>query len=329
MNKIDFVLTWVDGSDQMWMNEKKKYAHKYNMDLNDDSRYRDNGLLKFWFRSVEKNAPWVNKIFFITAGHVPKWLDLNHPKLEIISHTDYIASKYLPTFNSNVIELNLGFIESLSNNFVNFNDDMYLNSPVKPTDFFKGDVPCDSGIFSPIVPKYNSIDNIVLNNVEIINLLFNIRKVQKNNFFKIFNFKYGKHNLKNICTLPWNQCLGFYDNHIPISCNKSSFEKIYDLNLPSLKHTFSNRFRTKEDISYWLIRYFQICEGNFYPRNINFGSYYQLGDDNHKLIYDIKNSKHKVICINDNNQFDDLEKIQKEITHAFEEKYNEKSSFEK
>ena len=28
--------------------------------------------LKYWFRGVEKFAPWVNKIYFITYGHAAK-----------------------------------------------------------------------------------------------------------------------------------------------------------------------------------------------------------------------------------------------------------------
>ncbi|MBQ6357217.1 MAG: capsule biosynthesis protein CapK, partial [Solobacterium sp.] len=40
-----------------------------------DNRFKDWGLFKYWFRGVEKFAPWVNKIYFITWGHVPTWLD--------------------------------------------------------------------------------------------------------------------------------------------------------------------------------------------------------------------------------------------------------------
>ena len=75
--KIDFVITWVDGNDPMWLKEKKEYEIIPNKDEmfelwnNNTIRYRDWDLLKYWFRGVEENASWVNKIYFITYGHLP------------------------------------------------------------------------------------------------------------------------------------------------------------------------------------------------------------------------------------------------------------------
>nr|WP_277750430.1 hypothetical protein [Latilactobacillus curvatus] len=37
--------------------------------------YRDYGLFKYWFRSIEKNAPWVNKVYLVTEDHLPEWLN--------------------------------------------------------------------------------------------------------------------------------------------------------------------------------------------------------------------------------------------------------------
>ena len=112
--KIDFVVLWVDGSDPKWLKEKNKYSDS-KIDIDDTiARYRDMKTFKYWFRAVEKYTPWVNKIHFITWGHVPDWLDTTNPKLNIVNHKDYIPKEYLPTFNSNVIELNLHRIEDLS-----------------------------------------------------------------------------------------------------------------------------------------------------------------------------------------------------------------------
>ena len=62
--EIDFVITWVDGSDQEWRREKALYNPEAGMD-NDAERYRDWDLLKFWFRGVEKFAPWVRRVYFV------------------------------------------------------------------------------------------------------------------------------------------------------------------------------------------------------------------------------------------------------------------------
>ena len=113
--KIDFVIIWVDGNDPEWQKEKMKYDNSIN--INNDSReirYRDWDNLQYWFRGVEKFAPWVNKIHFVTCGQVPKWLNTNNPKINLVNHSDYIPEKYLPTFNSNAIEINLHRIEELS-----------------------------------------------------------------------------------------------------------------------------------------------------------------------------------------------------------------------
>ena len=122
--KIDFVILWVDGNDKKWLEQKNSYTNK--TEEIKKSRFRDWDLLKYWFRGVEKYAPWVNKIFFVTWGHIPSWLDTKNPKLEIVKHSDFIPPKYLPTFNSNVIELNLHRILNLSEKFVLFNDDVFI-----------------------------------------------------------------------------------------------------------------------------------------------------------------------------------------------------------
>ena len=86
-NKIDFVITWVDGNDPEWQKERNKYLSDkidLNSNQNADCRYRDIGTLRYWFRAVEKYAPWVNKIHFITWGHLPKWLNTEHEKLNIV-----------------------------------------------------------------------------------------------------------------------------------------------------------------------------------------------------------------------------------------------------
>ena len=54
---IDFVITWVDGDDPKWKKEKEQYSKK-----NDSKRFRDWDNLQYWFRAVEKYAPWVINI---------------------------------------------------------------------------------------------------------------------------------------------------------------------------------------------------------------------------------------------------------------------------
>ena len=148
---IDFVITWVDGSDPKWLTDRAKYV--LEDERIDESRYRDWGFLRYWFRAVEANAPWVRKIHFVTYGHIPEWLDVSNSKLHIVKHEDFIDKKYLPTFNSCAIEMNLHKIPGLAEQFVYFNDDMFLNKPVKPEFFFKDGLPKDSFVLKMSATK--------------------------------------------------------------------------------------------------------------------------------------------------------------------------------
>ena len=173
MEKIDFVVTWVDGSDREWLAQKRKYLDAASSvsssiaggEANADCRYRDCGLLKYWFRAVEKFAPWANRVFFVTCGQKPDWLDESNPKLRLVNHEDYIPAEYLPTFHSDTIELNLHRIPDLSERFVLFNDDTFLLRPSTPDQFFHGGLPvlaCDLGI-----PRWlgcSTASRIVVNN---------------------------------------------------------------------------------------------------------------------------------------------------------------------
>ena len=92
--EIDFVITWVDGGDKAWQREKACYDPAAGTD-DGEERYRDWDLLKYWFRGVEKYAPWVRKIHFLTWGHIPEWLDTSNKKIHIVNHKDYIPKEYL------------------------------------------------------------------------------------------------------------------------------------------------------------------------------------------------------------------------------------------
>ncbi|SDB41941.1 Stealth protein CR1, conserved region 1 [Streptococcus henryi] len=328
-SKIDFIITWVDGSDSTWIEKKKSYLPKNDSGLNKDSRYRDWGFLKYWFRAVEKNTPWVNKVFFVTEGHIPDWLNVDYEKLIIIRHDDYIDSKHLPTFNSNVIELNFHKIKGLSDFFVNFNDDMFINKELLPEDFFEDELPKDIGVFSPIVPKRGSISSIVQNNVEVINDYFSFRRVLGKYFFKFFNLKYGKHLIKNLCVLPWSNILGFYDNHIPVAYKKEFFKILWDNEGELLEKVSGHRFRQKDDVNHWLIRYWQLCTGSFIPRNIKFGNYYDISSELMEILSEIESPQYSIICLNDGDGVVNFEDDKLRLLDSFERRYPNKSRFER
>jgi len=68
MEPIDFVLTWVDGSDPAWCAERARCLNLPEDPGELACRYRDWDLLKYMFRAYEKYTPWVNKIHFCRPG---------------------------------------------------------------------------------------------------------------------------------------------------------------------------------------------------------------------------------------------------------------------
>ncbi|MBW8010751.1 MAG: hypothetical protein FVQ83_05830 [Chloroflexi bacterium] len=137
---IDIVYTWVDGDNPAFQEMLKKSSATektlYSVSGVGNHRFRDNKELRYSLRSVEKFAPWVRTIHILTNGQHPIWLDLNHPKISLVSHhTVFKESSHLPTFNSHSIELNLHRIPGLSQKFLYFNDDIFLGRAVLPEDF--------------------------------------------------------------------------------------------------------------------------------------------------------------------------------------------------
>ncbi|KAG7159870.1 N-acetylglucosamine-1-phosphotransferase subunits alpha/beta-like [Homarus americanus] len=108
-----------------------------HMKIIDANRFEDNEELRYSLRSLEKYAPWVRRIFLVTNGQIPYWLNLDHPRLTIITHEEIFTNiSHLPTFSSPAIESHIHKIPGLSEHFLYLNDDVMLGSVVWPEDFY-------------------------------------------------------------------------------------------------------------------------------------------------------------------------------------------------
>ncbi len=328
---IDFVITWVDGNDPVWQQEKAKYSPRREADVRTE-RYRDWELLKYWFRGVEQFAPWVRRIHFVTCGHYPDWLNTEHKKLHLVKHRDYIPERFLPTFNSNVIEMYLHRIKGLSEQFVYFNDDMFVTGPVKPRDFFRGGKPCDMLAFQPVVanPKNPVMSHLFLNEALVLSKYFDKRENVKQQPFHYFHIGYPPlYFFYNFLELAFPLYTSFYTPHGPSPFLKRSFEEVWGREAEELLATSANRFRSKDDQTQYLFREWQKLRGNFCPKNVLRGfCYFNLDDHNEKLKKTLKEGKAKMICINDANEKIDFERVKSDLLKAMEQYFPEKSSFE-
>lgn len=341
MEKIDFVITWVDGSDPEWLAEKNKYKNIENNDVfftddaNADCRYRaDTDLLRYWFRGVEEFAPWVNRIHFITCGQKPEWLNENHPKLNFINHKDYIPSKYLPTFNSNVIELNYNKISELSEFFVMFNDDIFLLKPIESTFFFKNGNPVlPADLRYPISVGYNNWSRVAFNDYCIVNKSFDMFKsiwVNKKKWFNMRELGIKRVRQNIMCYLA-NKSLpiGTYE-HLANPHLKSSFSELWDRWPDVMDNTCSHKFRNDEQVNQWLLCAWNQAKGRFYPvRDNKRGKSFKLSPSNMDLIVEIiKKQLFTQVCLNDTLLNTEVNDSNDRICKAFETILPKKSSFE-
>ena len=339
--KIDFVLTWVDGNDPEWRAEKEKYKPSTSSDSR-VQRYRDWDNLQYWFRGVEKFAPWVNKIYFVTCGHYPKWLNLDHPKLQLIKHSDYIPAKFLPTFSSRAIDMNFHRIKELSEHFVYFNDDMFLTRLVEPSDFFIHGLPCDTAILNALyfgfsekkygefVPK--GVDYLApAMDMFPINKHFDKNSAIRNNLGKWFSPKYGIQSMRSLLLMPWSAFTGFMSYHLPYSYLKSTYREVWDKEADLLTESCMHKFRVSSDVNHWVFSYWQLAKGTFAPRSPKIGSQFALYSDpvKNKAVLDaVRNQKYKFVCINDSVYGDNFETIKSDINMTLNMILPDKSEFE-
>uniref|UniRef100_A0A671VSN8 N-acetylglucosamine-1-phosphotransferase subunits alpha/beta n=1 Tax=Sparus aurata TaxID=8175 RepID=A0A671VSN8_SPAAU len=101
------------------------------------SRFEDNEELRYSLRSVERHAPWVRHIFIVTNGQIPSWLNLDNPRVTVVTHQDIFQNhSHLPTFSSPAIETHIHRIPGLSQKFIYLNDDVMFGKDVWPDDFY-------------------------------------------------------------------------------------------------------------------------------------------------------------------------------------------------
>jgi len=336
-NKIDFVITYVNGGDENWIEKKNKYLPLDEQVDARDKRYRDWDNLKYWFRGVEKFAPWVNKVFLVTDDQAPEWINKECEKLVLVNHEDFIPKEYLPVFSANPIELNLYRIKGLSEQFVFFNDDMFLTNDTTPEDFFKNGLPCEYAVENPLGMNDRTFYHIVANDVIFLNNHSTRLEYLKKYYRKRFSLVWKKAALRNLyfSFLKRKKYFGFEYFHLASPFLKSACQKVWDEDkLGWLHETSLNKFRSSNDVNQYVFKQYQFVNGLYHPYNIRkYSMEYQLNDSIEKnnvikAAENIQKQKYKQVCINDSH-ITDFEKSKNIINDAFESILPEKSSFEK
>lgn len=327
-DEIDIVIPWVDGSDPAWRSARREAA---GADAPDSFQYRDWGLMRYWFRGVEQNAPWVRKIHFITWGHLPPWLDPAHPRLHIVRHEDYLPEAYRPTFSSIPIELNVHRIGGLAEQFIVMNDDLFFLSPLSAEEYFREGLPCDALITLPITERCtDSFGHILWNNLSIINQHFTPAECAARHPDKWFSDAYTEEMRQdNRAACRWKHFLGFGHEHSANPMLKSVCEEVWREEKYVLEASSRLKFRCSGNVSNWLLRYWQLATGRFTPYVQEGRRYVTVDAPGAELRDAILSADTRVLCLNEAGDEFDFDSRAAYLRSLFERRLPEMSSFER
>lgn len=310
--EVDLVYTWVDGNDPAW---RAKHAAFTGTKLSADDvdcegRYADNDELRYSLRSVELYAPWIRHIYIITDGQIPSWLNLDNDRISIVDHKEIIPEHGLPCFNSQVIEHCMYRIPGLAEHFIYANDDMFLNRPVDPWDFFTpdGKKPIVRTLRSPLrrftlwmkdrlLSKPLSRYNRALLNAS-----------------RLVNQRYGKYYSEK-------------SHHNMDSYLKSQFElTARDLG-DVIEPTISNHLREENDIQRIVYSYVPLALGQAQRVHVGKDTSFMLRIHRHSSYERLARYNPKFFCLNDSQYATDEDR--RLVKKFLKERFPEKSSFEK
>jgi len=145
---IDAVITWVDSGDPVFRAMAAPYSSGRavkDMPSADPARLSSVNEIRYCLLSIMKFAPFIRNIYIVTAGQDPRLHEVveshfpgSSDRVKTVDHKHIFRGfeNYLPTFSSRSIESMLWRIEGLSENFIYFNDDVFLVRNTSPGDFF-------------------------------------------------------------------------------------------------------------------------------------------------------------------------------------------------
>jgi len=358
---IDVVYLWVNGNDPEWIAKKNRAQKNYSdgilkTDAAHSARFIDSDELKYSIRSVEKYAPWINKIFIVTDNQIPEWLNIDNPKIAIIDHKTIFKNEgKLPNFNSPAIESLIFRIPDLSEHFLYFNDDFFLGNKVSPELFFtpegkaKYPVKIEKTKNRIIIP--DDLSRIASWRADRINA----KEVLLEKYNKIFPYKV-LHTIRPFVKEACSKAYSEFEKHFEVTINNQfRLNNIYSVNKTAynvsplllfgvymiendygeiniLEHTkflhnckfyYPRFFYSKGTIKRKIEKKLKIYTRNAYYTNV------LLGEPSYKkMLFFIKLLKPKQFCINDNEKFAD-ETSRLYMKQYLKKYFKKRSRFEK
>lgn len=299
---IDIVIPWVNPADDYWFKQYSFWKEKCT-GMKSPERIRDFGNFKYWFRSVDENIPWVRYIFLVIPykSSIPKWLNINHPKLKIVTQEEYLPAEYNPTFNSYVCTMYIHKIQGVSENIIYSNDDIVFCDKQKEEDYFVNNRPVRTVSYSQGRSQLKTM------------------------------FNYNVYNAEEIVKRITGRDLKFKIWHTNFTFNKSFIEFLwYKFGREFKSSLVDSKFRQKYNITDLVFDFSQQAVGHCVNKPVNKNSFYfGLRNDSKTsaMIEAMKN--YSVVCFNDNEYVTgNTDELRKALLKALENKFPNKSKFE-
>ncbi|MBQ5836464.1 MAG: hypothetical protein IIW38_02575 [Alistipes sp.] len=292
---MDIVITYVNGLDPVWQRDYEKHTNQPVL----EKRFRDWGTLRYLFRGIAENMPFIRKVHLIVSheSQVPEWV--NRDEVHIVLHKDIIPAEYLPTFNCNPIEMHLHHIEGLDEEYLYFNDDVFPMKPCSATDFFEGEK-CFLGMSRHLF-VFDMFKRICRNSDRLARKVLGLKP--------------------SLCFLrPQHVCTPMF---------KSECEEVYKSATEEIAKTSASRIRNDENLNQYLFLDYLYLKGRLVNKRLS-KKHFSVGIvSGAKLHKFITKPSHKLVCINDVQLSEARYKeLRQALLAAFEERFPQKSKYE-
>ena len=293
---MDIVITYVDGNDPVWKQDYEKTTSIPVM----EKRFRDWGTLKYLLRGIESNMSFVRNVYLVVSHptQVPEWADTEN--LKIVLHNDIIPEEFLPTFNCNPIEMHLHRIKGLDEEYLYFNDDMYPVGKCVPEDFF-----CDGkakiGMYTHLFAS-GMYKKICRNSDRLARKIIGMKPSP---FFK-------------------------RPQHICSPMFRSLCDEVYEMANDEVRKTSAARVRNEENLNQYLFLDYQYYKGRLISEKVSNKHISVAVASVYGLRKAILEPEGKMLCVNVVRLSEErYEELRGEMIRAFEQKFPQKSRFEK
>ena len=121
---------------------------------------------------------------------------------------------------------------------------------------------------------------------------------------------------------------GILYQHLPNAFLKTTFVQVWEKESEILRETCMSKFRSTTNVNQWVMKYWQLATGSFYPRKKKIGKCFHIRNGIEELLETIRTGKDAMICINDTIDTTDFENKKQAVIDAFQIRLKEKSTFE-